>query len=665
MLKMFIDNEEVVSNKDFTIKEEMLNASSTILNNTYPKSWEQDKDYTSRFYYPKDYAKLNIQNHTLVQQAEAGTTIQVNGSATLNDVDASKNSKVTKLLGQTSQNGTPTPSSPIPVNVVSGDNTINVCGKNLFDYSTNIINNANLSAGSNPKISSDNSCKVSYVPCQPNTTYTISRQEPMASRFYIGTTQNTPAVNEALLSITNDNTASSITITTPANAHYIVIRFIYNETADYETYSKTIQVENNNQATNYEPYVSTSYPIYLGVENLYGGFTYSRSTNGIDFTHNEDGTISVNGTASADAYSMTTSVGAEHLVSLQAGTYTLSGSITGTDLQVLQGNGTSIANTTGTTPITFTLNATTSVFVRLKVNNGTQIINKTIYAQLEKGSKANHFTPYGTTPIELCKIGTYQDKIYKGVGSNLFDNSVVSNQWLNVSGNVVSATGSTLQKIDCQSGDKFIFNATFSTATASDVIVMAFFDSNDTLLGRYTSGQTNNATITQTAPSDTAYMYVGHYTNTPLKAWLNKDTSLPYEPYNAKDKWLLHKEIAKIDLGSLTYTSEQQYSTGQFVSNASQWSKAPVYLGGLASSILIWQEGNVAYNTLQTGKMAMTNSQVLPLFRIRDASFSSYDADTIKTALNGIMLYYQMYVPTTTIITDDTLISQLDALESS
>ena len=133
MLKMFIDNEEVVSNKDFTIKEEMLNASSTILNNTYPKSWEQDKDYTSRFYYPKDYAKLNIQNHTLVQQAEAGTTIQVNGSATLNDVDASKNSKVTKLLGQTSQNGTPTPSSPIPVNVVSGDNTINVCGKNLFD----------------------------------------------------------------------------------------------------------------------------------------------------------------------------------------------------------------------------------------------------------------------------------------------------------------------------------------------------------------------------------------------------------------------------------------------------------------------------------------------------------------------------------------------------
>lgn len=33
--------------------------------------------------------------------------------------------------------------------------------------------------------------------------------------------------------------------------------------------------------------------------------------------------------------------------------------------------------------------------------------------QLEQGSKANAYTPYGTEPIELCKIGNYQDYFYK------------------------------------------------------------------------------------------------------------------------------------------------------------------------------------------------------------------------------------------------------------
>lgn len=59
-LKMLINNEEVVCRKDFTITEEMLATSSTILNNCYPKSWENDKNYVSRFYYPKDYSKCKI-----------------------------------------------------------------------------------------------------------------------------------------------------------------------------------------------------------------------------------------------------------------------------------------------------------------------------------------------------------------------------------------------------------------------------------------------------------------------------------------------------------------------------------------------------------------------------------------------------------------------------
>lgn len=60
MVKIFINNEEVLCDKNIVIVEEMLNTSSVILNNVFPKSWENDKDYVSRFYYPPDYSKCLI-----------------------------------------------------------------------------------------------------------------------------------------------------------------------------------------------------------------------------------------------------------------------------------------------------------------------------------------------------------------------------------------------------------------------------------------------------------------------------------------------------------------------------------------------------------------------------------------------------------------------------
>ena len=60
MIKILINNEEVVCDSNLQIKEEMLSTSSTILKNCYPKSWEDTKDYTNNFYFPKDYSKCEI-----------------------------------------------------------------------------------------------------------------------------------------------------------------------------------------------------------------------------------------------------------------------------------------------------------------------------------------------------------------------------------------------------------------------------------------------------------------------------------------------------------------------------------------------------------------------------------------------------------------------------
>lgn len=59
-MKVLINNVEVLCDKNIIIEEEMLNTSSVILNNVFPKSWENDKDYVSRFYYPPDYSKCLI-----------------------------------------------------------------------------------------------------------------------------------------------------------------------------------------------------------------------------------------------------------------------------------------------------------------------------------------------------------------------------------------------------------------------------------------------------------------------------------------------------------------------------------------------------------------------------------------------------------------------------
>lgn len=109
-MKILIDNEEVVSGKDFTITEEMLNTPSVILNNVYPKAWENDKDYVSRYYYPKDYSKCKIIN---------------------------KNEVSYEILGSTTQNGIPTPNNPVPIINKTGIITETIEGKN---YTINIGN---------------------------------------------------------------------------------------------------------------------------------------------------------------------------------------------------------------------------------------------------------------------------------------------------------------------------------------------------------------------------------------------------------------------------------------------------------------------------------------------------------------------------------------------
>lgn len=59
-LHMYIAGEEVVCNKEINIVEQLKNTNTIVLNNCYPLSWEDNKDYVSRFYMPKDYSLFKL-----------------------------------------------------------------------------------------------------------------------------------------------------------------------------------------------------------------------------------------------------------------------------------------------------------------------------------------------------------------------------------------------------------------------------------------------------------------------------------------------------------------------------------------------------------------------------------------------------------------------------
>ena len=176
-------------------------------------------------------------------------------------------------------------------------------------------------------------------------------------------------------------------------------------------YEVELQVEKGSTKTTYEPYIGSSYPIYLGVENL------------LDSDIDIERTLSNYGNVNITLNSACT---------LQAGTYTLSFDAKSDANSGRHLNKVNFYNTNTLVKEISFYKAVTTNWQRMSVNvvfdSATTFTTIPIQVaeggtyyfkdfQLEKGSKANSFTPYGVQPIELCKIGTYQDYIYKENGS--------------------------------------------------------------------------------------------------------------------------------------------------------------------------------------------------------------------------------------------------------
>ena len=386
------------------------------------------KEATIRFHcqpfkYPLNETPL-VEEYEYVEATGTNVTIDNTAEAIFNKID---------LLGNTSQNGTPTPSSPIPINVVSGDNTIDICGKNLLDIPDGTNTSGDLTiTRSNGKITFVGTATSTY----PNTggfsftlkpgTYTISSTNNDYDFYLWFRNSNNDLVNSAnLLKGTKTITVTSNNITTL----FIGVENLTTGTSyNIET---SIQIEKGSTATTYEPYIGNSYPIYLGVENLINPslFTISGSYNVSSISNGEVVGTSITGYAGVRvALGQNVSLKTNDVIYVRM---KIKGNVaqdTFNTIQLFNSSNTGITSTETkiSTPsltteyqeyimkfVLGTDDTLNKLFIQHKGNSSDVFTIKDIQVSYINGS----YTPYGTTPIELCKIGTYQDYIYKDNGS--------------------------------------------------------------------------------------------------------------------------------------------------------------------------------------------------------------------------------------------------------
>lgn len=231
----------------------------------------------------------------------------------------------TKYAGNTIQDGTPTPDAPVNIQVVTGEQTVTVSGKNLFNWTGLVQNpgdyanatldewNANgviitgdTSTGAEfassrgifrPTASNTNSAFRVHLP--DNSTVTISADVTLLEN------NNTPktriildpggTLGSAITLTLNETNRISETFTNVAEGIYRPVFSLNSNKLKIEN----IQIEINSTATPYEPYQGHSYTIGLGSTELckigtYQDYIYKSGDDW--YVHKEIGKVVYNGT---------------------------------------------------------------------------------------------------------------------------------------------------------------------------------------------------------------------------------------------------------------------------------------------------------------------------------------------------------------------------------
>lgn len=282
--------------------------------------------------------------------------------------------------------------------------------------------------------------------------------------------------------------------------------------------------------------------------------------------------------------------------------------------------------------------------------------------------------PISLGDIELCKIGTYQDKIDKSTGKNLYNGELELGSINPANGNLVS-DNSRSRSINFV---KVKPNTTYSISKNVNSIMwtvgytsnkVGIVDGGNT---PETSGQAsalvalgasiNSGTFTTTSTTEYIKAYFTTSNSLTTNIMLNEgSTALPYEPYGTN--WYLKKEIGKVVLdGSESWQNTYGESLFGF--------ELPYKKIDMSS---LSYNNYYTLNNIQSGLNAgLSNGQytiqiniAVSVLYIKNTNYTTTNDFKTWLSTHNTIAYYPLEIPTYETITDTTLLGQLEALKKS
>ena len=294
-------------------------------------------------------------------------------------------------------NQIPTPSSACDIHTISGDNTISVCGKNLFDGEWE-VGYININTGEDTGTGTANVRTKNYIRIQPNTQYSISNTYNHDTWAVYYDKTKTFISNQQLKSGTSGS------FTTPNNPSIYYVRW-YDAASTGNT--PQWQLELGSTASTYEAYNGTDYSVNLSSKN------YLNVPSNYSLTEYQ--TINVNipaGTYILSAENRTSTADSS-LILFQNGSTTLSQKyISANNLEE---------------SVTLSTNAD-KILIYSGNNYASSVGVETTFTNLMISVDGGEYAPY-FAPIEYCKIGTYADRIFRNVEGDPDYDSNLTGVW--------------------------------------------------------------------------------------------------------------------------------------------------------------------------------------------------------------------------------------------
>jgi len=157
------------------------------------------------------------------------------------------------IKGQTEQDGTPTPSAPVDVNVVSGSNVINTSNKNLFDKDTEI--KGKLIVTTTGAIQNNSVWNISqFIPVKSGTELCFSYQTQGNGQIELVEYDK----NQNILGGEAPGITQKYTKTISNNTKFVRVGYRNDLTCD------NLQLEYGSNRTTYEPHQGKELPLDLG-----------------------------------------------------------------------------------------------------------------------------------------------------------------------------------------------------------------------------------------------------------------------------------------------------------------------------------------------------------------------------------------------------------------